>query len=455
LDINLAFNVVYIVTILVASIFSIFNKGGNVLSFIFSILGMITLFSLSLFMDSILLLKFSVLGLEVKYVSFFYFSILISTVFGIKKKIGNSKDLIILNMMLLPLLNLINSRDLINFIISLEVLNYLMLFLLLQTKTSSDRKYFLSLIKQNIFFSTFLIIGVFLFFVSTGTFSLEGESVLNNTNYFISMLFFYIFLLFKIGIFPFHWNSLQGIRVLKGSKLPLYVMLDKILIPFLLILFLKNLMIKLEVHYFEYLCIVVILFSISGIVYHCLMSIFNSSLKEVIGNLLIGHLCLALFYLALGQTVKFDSLLLTYLIFIGISIIGNLMLLTSSLMNEASLGSINGFFYQNKYVSIIFVIFLIGVSGIPITGGFSSKLNLIYNFQSNKYASVSFLILISYSLLMLAPVKIMTKLFDTSKDRDTKDKKCFSIGPNVQFLLLLLCGILIGGAFFPMAYLRQ
>jgi len=331
--------------------------------------------------------------------------------------------LLLLLLSIIGILTIVSSYDFITMYLAIE-LQSLCFYIITNLKFYSNfsieagLKYFIlgALSSGIILFGSSLLYGftgltnfldlTILFYYNT----LEGFNVNYYKGTLIGLIFVYCGILFKIGIVPFHmWVS----DIYEGS--PTNITFFFAVVPQISIL---SLLLRLNIifiyAYLKYLYIFFMLLSILTILVGTLGAIYQTKLKRILAYSGISNMG----YILTGAlTINIESMysIIFYIIVYNIISIG-LWVLLLSFRNESNLvkfkeiGDIVLLFNSNKYISIIFLIFLFSAMGIPPMLGFFSKLFILLNIIELKmyYFSIFLIILNSIGVIYyLRFIKVM------------------------------------------------
>jgi len=317
--------------------------------------------------------------------------------------------LLLILLSIIGLLTIISSYDLITMYLAIE-LQSLCFYIITNLKFYSNfsieagLKYFI----LGALSSGLLLFGSSLLYGFTGLtnfldltvlfyyYNLEGYNLFYYEGALIGIIFIYCGILFKIGIVPFHmWVS----DIYEGS--PTNITFFFAVVPQIGIL---SLLLRLNIifiyAYLKYLYILFLFLSILTIIVGTLGAIYQTKLKRILAYSGISNMG---YMLTAALTINIESIysIIFYLIIYNIVTMGLWILLLSfrnksNLIKFKEIGDIVLLFNSNKYVSIIFSILLFSAMGIPPMLGFFSKLFILLNLIELKmYFFAVFLIILN------------------------------------------------------------
>jgi len=260
--------------------------------------------------------------------------------------------------------------------------------------------------------TNFLDLTILFYYYNLGGYNLYYyESAL------IGIIFIYCGVFFKIGVVPFHmWVS----DIYEGA--PTNITFFFAVVPQISILsLLLRLNIMFMYAYFKYLYIFFLCLSILSIIVGTLGAIYQTKLKRIIAYSSISNMG---YILSVLLTINIEGMysVIFYIIIYNISSIG-LWILLLSFRNQSNfiklkeIGDLVLLFKSNKYLSIIFFIFLFSAMGIPPMLGFFGKLFILLNIIELKmYFFAIFLILMS-SLGVIYYLRLIKVMYSINVDK--------------------------------------
>ena len=246
---------------------------------------------------------------------------------------------------------------------------------------------------------------------------LEGFNLNHYKGALIGIIFIYCGILFKIGIVPFHmWVS----DIYEGS--PTNITFFFAIVPQISIL---SLLLRLNIiflyAYLKYLYIFLMFLSIFSILVGTLGAIYQTKLKRIIAYSGISNMG---YILTATLTIDVESMysVIFYIIVYNIISIGLWILLLSfrnenNLIKFKDIGDIVLLFNSNKYMSIIFLIFLFSAMGIPPMLGFFSKLFILLNIIKLKMYFFAIFLIILNSVGVIYYLRFIKMLYFSNSNK--------------------------------------
>jgi NADH-quinone oxidoreductase subunit N len=310
--------------------------------------------------------------------------------------------------------------------------------------------------------SSFILFGSSLLYGFTGItnfldltlllncFSLENYKFYYYECSLIGIIFIYCGLLFKIGIVPFHiWVS----DIYEGA--PTNITFFFAIVPQISIL---TLLIRLNIifilTYLKYLYFFFMFLSMLTIAVGTLGAIYQTKLKRIIAYSSISNMG----YLLSGfLTTNIESMysVIFYILVYNIISIGLWMLILSfrdqsNLTKFKDIGDLALLFNSNKYLSIIFIIFLFSAMGIPPMIGFFSKLFILLNIIELKMYFFALFIIIFNSIGVIYYLRLIKVMYFSTSNKFLFLK---DIGELKAFFLIFLAYINIFFFCYPSYFL--
>ena len=246
---------------------------------------------------------------------------------------------------------------------------------------------------------------------------LEGFNLSHYKGALIGIIFIYCGILFKIGIVPFHmWVS----DIYEGS--PTNITFFFAVVPQISIL---SLLLRLNIiflyAYLKYIYIFLMFLSICSILVGTIGAIYQTKLKRIIAYSGISNMG---YILTATLTIDVESMysVIFYIIVYNLISIGLWILLLSfrnqsNLVKFKDIGDIVLLFNSNKYLSIIFLIFLFSAMGIPPMIGFFSKLFILLNIIKLKMYFFALFLIILNSIGVIYYLRFIKMLYFSTSNK--------------------------------------
>ncbi len=359
-----------------------------------------------------------------------FFSIMFSLNYCEYENIKIYEYILLLLLSIVGILTIISSYDLITMYLAIE-LQSLCFYIVTNLKFYSNfsieagLKYFI----LGALSSGILLFGSSLLYGFTGLtnfldltvlfyyYNMEGYNLYYYESSFMGLIFIYCGILFKIGIVPFHmWVS----DIYEGS--PTNITFFFAVVPQISIL---SLLLRLNIifvyTYLKDLYIFFMVLSILSIVVGTLGAIYQTKLKRIIAYSSISNMG---YILSMMLTINIEGMysVIFYIIVYNIMSTGLWILLLSfrSQSNKIKLkeiGEIILLFNSNKYISIIFFIFLFSSMGIPPMIGFFSKLFILLNIIELKMYFFALFLIIFNSIGVIYYLRLIKMMYASIQNK--------------------------------------
>lgn len=338
--------------------------------------------------------------------------------------------LLLLLLSIIGILTIISSYDLITMYLAIE-LQSLCFYIVTNLKFYSNfsieagLKYFI----LGALSSGILLFGCSLLYGFTGLTNFLDLTVLfyyynledYNLNYYtgalIGLLFIYCGILFKIGVVPFHmWVS----DIYEGA--PTNISFFFAVVPQISII---SLLLRLNIIfisiYLKYFYTFFLFLSILTITVGTFGAIYQTRLKRIIAYSGISNMG---YILTAMLTINIENLysVIFYIIVYNITVIGLWTLLLSfrdqsNLIKFKDISDIVLLFNSNKYLSIIFFIFLFSAMGIPPMLGFFSKLFILMNIIKLKMDFFALFLIIINSIGVIYYLRFIKTMYFSNTNK--------------------------------------
>lgn len=325
---------------------------------------------------------------------------LIQQEFIINQKINNFEISILMLISLLGLMLLISSNHFISLYLSIE-LQSLCFYILtaFQRKsilsTEAALKYFIlgSIASGFILFGSSILYGILgsLNF-STIFIILSNLDFLQNTDFLLSISYAFIFIiigiLFKIGAVPFHFWLPDVYEGSPNNITSFFAIVPKIAFIGILIRFYFDIFSDISFFFEFFFYIIAILSMFIG----SLASLQQRKIKRLLAYSSISHVG----FILIGFTSNLYNNISYILLYIIIYVIMSINLWTSYISLNINkkptkyLTDLAGIYKVNKLLSIIFILNIFSLAGIPPLGGFFSKLFIFFSAIKANYLSIVF-----------------------------------------------------------------
>lgn len=346
------------------------------------------------------------------------------------EKIKTYEYVLLLLLSVVGLLTIISSYDLITMYLAIE-LQSLCFYIITNLKFYSNfsieagLKYFIlgALSSGIILFGSSLLYGftgltnfldlTILFYYN----NLDGYNLYYYNSALIGIIFIYCGILFKIGIVPFHmWIS----DIYEGS--PTNITFFFAVVPQISII---SLLLRLNIIFvYTFLKDLYIFFlglAILSIIVGTLGSIYQVKLKRILAYSSISNMGYLLSVILTINVEGMYSVIFYIIVYNTISVGLWILLLSfrdrSNLVKFKEIGDVVLLFKSNKYLSIIFFIFLFSAMGIPPMLGFFSKLFVLLHIIELKMYFFALFLIIFNSIAVIYYLRLIKMMFSASPDK--------------------------------------
>lgn len=236
------------------------------------------------------------------------------------------------------------------------------------------------------FASAILVFGIALVYGSYGTFQLDTiraiktiDELVISSYYYVGMIMILAAMCFKMALAPFHFWSpdvYEGSPTLITTYMATVVKLSATMAMFIVLngFFGSENAVWLKLVY-VIAAISLVLSSTMGLVQH--------NVKRIMAYSSISHAAFILLAIAMHYETQNSFYLLIYaIVYVISSLLVFLILNNEESKNELHLDSLNGLAKKDKVLSIGLLIGILSMAGIPLTGGFVAKYNVLINIFS-------------------------------------------------------------------------
>ena len=300
------------------------------------------------------------------------------------------------------------------------------------------------------FSSAFLLFGIALIYGTFGEFTIDRIVEIQQTSgvlmppYFhIGVLFIFVALFFKMALAPFHFWSpdvYEGSPTIITGFMSIVVKIaTTIALLYLMVGFFGYQSNVWMLYTMIVVCISLIVSSILGLV--------QKNLKRLMAYSSISHaafLVLGLMIASLGQNAAAVTFyLLAYTV---ASVLVFVILNNYSDQEELSFDTLNGLYRHSKLSALGFTIGLLSMAGIPLTGGFIAKWNVISKLLLLPDYKISFIFALIASAIGIAYyLKMINRVFLFEPNIESK----FQASSSLQITIIVCIVCLLGLGLFP------
>ncbi len=296
-------------------------------------------------------------------------------------------------------------------------------------------------------FSTgIMLMGIALFYGSTGSFSVENSVVIAATTspmLLIGILLLLFSMSFKVSAAPFHFWAPD---VYDGAPTVFTSFMATIVKAAAFIAFIRLFSLAFTPLQDRWQLIVAVIIALTLFVGN-ITAVFQQSVKRMLAYSSIAQSGFMLMALLAFNTFSVEGILL-YIVAYSISTMGIFSVLVK--MKDSSLEEFNGFAKHQPVLAVALTVFLLSLAGIPLTAGFLSKFYMLKAVMH----SGNFLWLIIFAVLMAAVsvyyyFRIIQVMFFKESDSNT-----IIVSTSFKWLLSALAIIIIVLGVYPQLLLQ-
>jgi NADH-quinone oxidoreductase subunit N len=356
-------------------------------------------------------------------------------------KIPIFEYIVLIIIIIFSLFLMISTNHLFFIFVFLEMIN-LSLYVLIGLNKYSNfgieiaYKYFI----QSSYVTLIGLFGVSIIYIKTGTLFISELSFILNTfpvdniiNF--SFLLIFVTFFFKLGLFPLHnWvaDLYQNAHLVTATFIGIVPKIAYIFIFFELYGLVSNC---------SFVFFFVILISFLSIIYGSIFSLYEVSLKRLLGYGSIVHMGFIIIAISLFELISVASAflyiifytLLMFIIFIFLQLFIEKKEESNEIVFLDNITSLYIFFNKNILLSIIFSFTLLSLAGLPFFMGFFSKLYILLALISYGYFFIVIILLFFNILITIYYIRLIRfTLF-----AEERNYKVYKIYYNIKFLNIL------------------
>ncbi len=338
---------------------------------------------------------------------------------------------------------LVSAREFFTLIISLELLS---IPIYLITAMGGNPKVAIEGATKLFFFGTvstvLIIFSAVLYFAATGT-TLINFSELDSTDL-ISMLllfFFFLSICFKSGLIPMHFWLSDTYQSAPSNLLPYLSTVPKIAVISMLIGLINY---NSFFESFSSMKNIIFIFSACSIIYGSILTLKQNNLFRLLAYSGIPHAGMMVIFSIINIELSY-SFIFIYFCFYIFSNLALYMTLSFITNNQYSFlaDNLKGLYKDSPYISIILIVSILSLAGVPLTAGFWGKFNLIILTYASYGAFYTSFILIGAAIGFYYYLRII-KLILSDKNINSLNKIDISIQNKILLGFCILIIIIIG-----------
>lgn len=330
------------------------------------------------------------------------------------------KNSILMSYMFMGGVFLLGANDLMTFYVALETVALVGYALVATSDLENSREAAVKYLIQGSIISGIFLLGVAFYLGATNGLTLVGATVVNQEFYAIALGIFILTACFKLGAFPFHaWIADVYSNVSRGN-LATNFFISKIIIGFKFITLLQLLLLECDPHFQDILIRIVQVIAVMSAFYGNIMAVVQGQFKRVIAYSSIAHTGYMLMMICLNPDESYEKQLIAYLVVYSLTATGIILILNQFAelnKNRDGRDILKAGFYRNKGLSVMLVIFVLSLAGIPLTSGFAMKYMLFTNFFREGFTIEATSIFISTIIGFAYYIRFVSDLFTEDESK--------------------------------------
>lgn len=330
------------------------------------------------------------------------------------------KSSVLMSYMFMGGVFLLGANDLMTFYVALETIALVGYALVATSDLENSREASVKYLIQGSVISVIFLLGVAFYLAGTNSLTLVGATVVNQEFYAIALGIFIITACFKLGAFPFHaWIADVYSNVTLGN-LATNFFISKIIIGFKFITLLQLLLLECDPHFQDILIRIVQVVAVMSAFYGNIIALVQSQFKRIIAYSSVAHTGYMLMMICLNPDEGLEKQLISYLVIYSLTATGVVLILNQfAELNKSKDGNgiLKSGFYRNKGLSIMLVVFVLSLGGIPLTSGFAMKYMLFTNYFKEGFAIEAVSIFISSIVGLAYYIRFVSDLFTEDQDK--------------------------------------
>ena len=330
------------------------------------------------------------------------------------------KNSILMSYMFMGGVFLLGANDLMTFYVALETVALVGYALVATSDLENSREAAVKYLIQGSVISGIFLLGVAFYLGATNGLTLVGATVVNQEFYAIALGIFILTACFKLGAFPFHaWIADVYSNVSRGN-LATNFFISKIIIGYKFITLLQLLLLECDPHFQNILMMIVQWIAVASAFYGNIMAVVQGQFKRVIAYSSVAHTGYMLMMVCLNPDEAYEKQLIAYLVVYSLTATGIILILNQFAelnKNKDGRDILKAGFYRNKGLSVMLVIFVLSLAGIPLTSGFAMKYMLFTNFFREGFTLEASSIFISSIIGFAYYIRFVSDLFTEDESK--------------------------------------
>ena len=338
---------------------------------------------------------------------------------------------------------LVSAREFFTLIISLELLS---IPIYLITAMGGNPKVAIEGATKLFFFGTvstvLIIFSAVLYFAGTGT-TLINFSELDSTDLIsmLSLFFFFLSICFKSGLIPMHFWLSDTYQSAPSNLLPYLSTVPKIAVISMLIGLINY---NSFFESFSSMKNIIFIFSACSIIYGSILTLKQNNLFRLLAYSGIPHAGMMVIFSIINIELSYSFIFIYFCcyIFSNLALYMTLSFITNNQYSFLA-DNLKGLYKDSPYISIILIVSILSLAGVPLTAGFWGKFNLIILTYASYGAFYTSFILIGAAIGFYYYLRII-KLILSDKNINSLNKIDISIQNKILLGFCILIIIIIG-----------
>lgn len=446
---NFLSNILTFISLISLSVLTVnWKRDGRVLGFFFNLVASLAFFGMLFQADQYSLSNLVLIeGNKVLLLKITAFLNILMVLLNGHENHEKVKSGIIVNFMFLGGIFLLGATELITFYVALETIALLSYALVSLSGLEFSREAAVKYLVQGAVVSTIFLLGVAFYLGGTGSLDLTAPQVINHQLYAIAVGIFVLVAFFKLGAFPFHaWMADVYSNVTSGN-LATNFFISKIIVGFKFIIIIQMLIPACEPQFQNVLVKIIQLVAVISAFYGNIIAVAQRQWKRIIAYSSLAHTGYMLMAIALNPDDAFEKQLISFLVLYSLTATGVILILNQFAQvhkNRDYQSILISGFYKNKGLSVLLIIFVLSLAGIPLTSGFALKYMLFTSFFKEGFTIEAVAIFVSSIIGLSYYIKFVADLFVESEEKMSLPKILPTYGEQVVHLIAVAAIITIG-----------
>jgi NADH-quinone oxidoreductase subunit N len=330
------------------------------------------------------------------------------------------KNSVLMSYMFMGGVFLLGANDLMTFYVALETIALVGYALVATSDMENSREAAVKYLIQGAVISVIFLLGVAFYLGATNGLTLVGATVVNQEFYAIALGIFILTACFKLGAFPFHAWIADVYSNVSNGNLATNFFISKIIIGFKFITLLQLLLLECDPHFQDILIRIVQVIAVMSAFYGNIMALVQGQFKRIIAYSSVAHTGYMLMMICLNPDEAYETQLIAYLVMYSLTATGIILILNQFAelnKNKDGRSILKAGFYRNKGLSIMLVIFVLSLAGIPLTSGFAMKYMLFTNYFKEGFTIEATSIFISTIVGFAYYIRFVSDLFTEDESK--------------------------------------